>query len=139
MYCTGESKLQPLLCLWGRRSSCCWLFEGIKLVGKQNTVKAEGQPLTVLESTSQPHQDSIEETDQLSEASVTTINNTTQPCKFIAPLTGRKSLLKCTIAGYAVSALLDTGDNASLLDHTWKNSIYLAMMFDPSVTYRMTP
>lgn len=48
-------------------------------------------------------------------------NSTAQPTERVAPLIGRKSLLKCSMAGYAVTVLLDTGANVSLLDRTWKN------------------
>lgn len=38
----------------------------------------------------------------------------------MAPLIGRTSLLKCTMGGYAVTVVLDTGANVSLIDRRWK-------------------
>ncbi|KAL3972968.1 pleiotrophin [Sarotherodon galilaeus] len=43
------------------------------------------------------------------------------PPEKVAPLIGRKSLLKCSMNGYAVTAMLDTGANVSIIDHAWKN------------------
>lgn len=49
------------------------------------------------------------------------VSTKTQPVTDkVAPLIGRKSLLKCSISGYAVTVLLDTGADVSILDRTWK-------------------
>lgn len=42
----------------------------------------------------------------------------------VAQLVGEKCLLKCTMNGYTVSVLLDTGAQVSIMDYNWKE-IYL--------------
>ena len=43
------------------------------------------------------------------------------PRGLIAPLVGCQSLLKCMMAGYLVTVVLDTGAGVSLLDNAWLN------------------
>jgi len=48
-------------------------------------------------------------------------DNKETPRGLIAPLVGCQSLLKCMMAGYLVTVVLDTGAGVSLLDHAWLN------------------
>lgn len=41
------------------------------------------------------------------------------PLEKIVPLIGRKSVLKCSMNGYAITALLDTGADVSIVDREW--------------------
>lgn len=43
------------------------------------------------------------------------------PCDRVAQLIGKKAILKCHIHGFAVTALLDTGAQVSIIDCNWKS------------------
>lgn len=43
----------------------------------------------------------------------------------LAKLIGKKALTQCNLNGLAVSALLDTGAQVSIIDKEWKKSIFL--------------
>lgn len=84
-------------------------------------VRAEGQPLTNPRDKSQPHDAAALELGKRDQSMSLQTGNHRPPPEKVAPLIGRKSLLKCSMNGYAVTAMLDTGANVSIIDHTWKN------------------
>lgn len=48
-------------------------------------------------------------------------NQREHPRDRVAQLIGKKAILKCHIHGFAVTALLDTGAQVSMIDHNWKS------------------
>lgn len=48
-------------------------------------------------------------------------NQREHPRDCVAQLIGKKAILKCHIHGFAVTALLDTGAQVSMIDHNWKS------------------
>lgn len=82
---------------------------------------AEGQPVTGSNTKSHSSDVPVSKSAEVSSVISPQPSNKSQPVTDkVAPLIGRKSLLKCSTAGYAVTVLLDTGANVSILDRTWK-------------------
>lgn len=48
-------------------------------------------------------------------------NQRQTPCDRVAQIIGKKAILKCHIQGFAVTALLDSGAQVSIIDCKWKN------------------
>lgn len=95
--------------------------EEIKAVGKWASVMEEGRPVTAFKTKSHCSDVLASETVDVSSVNSPQVSNKTQPdTDKVAPVIGRRSLLRCSMAGYAVSVLLDTGANVSILDRTWK-------------------
>ncbi|KAL1261164.1 hypothetical protein QQF64_008991 [Cirrhinus molitorella] len=101
---------------------------GVKKPGKWGMVTAQGQPVIKVNYPSQ--YEMLQEPTAMSTLSKQ-IHNITSPYlpnqsnqMRVARLVGEKCLLKCTMNGYPVSVLLDTGAQVSIMDYNWKE-IYL--------------
>ncbi len=96
----------------------------VKKPGKRGTISAEGQPVIEVKYPSQYEMlKAPTATSTLSKQ----IHNITSPYlpnqsnqMRVAQLVGEKCLLKCTMNGYPVSVLLDTGAQVSIMDYNWK-------------------
>lgn len=84
------------------------MLERKQAIGKRPLVTAKGQPVTDCSIQSHP------DTSKISQA------NIQSPSQRVAKLIGEKCVLKCNLSGYAVTALLDSGVQVSIIDRQWK-------------------
>ncbi|XP_034416652.1 uncharacterized protein LOC117749943 [Cyclopterus lumpus] len=92
-----------------------------KAAGKRASVTEEGRPVTTFKTKSHYSDVLASETVDVRSGTSSQLSNKTPPVTDkVAPLIGRRSLLRCSMAGYAVTVLLDTGANVSIIDRTWK-------------------
>ncbi len=82
-------------------------------VGKRPAATEEGRPVT-----DQPQPQPNEKETQMGRTAVL-LNQTQCPCDQVVQLIGKKAILKCHINGFAVTALLDTGAQVSIIDPNW--------------------
>lgn len=84
------------------------MLERKQAIGKRPSVTAKGQLVTDCSIQSHP------DTSKISQA------NIQSPSQRVAKLIGEKCVLKCYLSGYAVTALLDSGAQVSIIDRQWK-------------------
>ena len=94
-----------------------------KAVGKLPPVTAEGPPVTG--TNFQSHPDSTKPVlVQVNHHPVTpshSLADDKSPSQRVTKLIGKKCLLKCHLSGYAVTVLLDSGAQVSIIDRSWKH------------------
>ncbi|KAJ8009423.1 hypothetical protein DPEC_G00088720 [Dallia pectoralis] len=93
-----------------------------KAAGKRASVTAEGQPVTASKN-SQSRCTGVPARKSVEGISVNISQLSSQVplvTERAAPLIGCQLLIRCSLAGYAATALLDSGANVSLIDRTWK-------------------
>ena len=91
--------------------------------GKRDQASAEGQP----ETNAQPQSPLVSpnpkqlpaQPKQNTQPPILTCNSSTS-CKI--PLVGKKTLLKCSLSGYPVTVLFDSGSQVSIIDKTWADT-----------------
>lgn len=90
-------------------------------VGKLETVRAKGLTLTDNTQLSQPTRRSNAKKSKrkTSNPTIQETRDKEEPRGIIAPLVGHQSLLKCMVAGYPETVVLDTGAGVSLVAHAW--------------------
>ncbi|XP_056131302.1 embryonic polyadenylate-binding protein-like [Lampris incognitus] len=95
--------------------------QAISVPAPMTRQQVAGPPLTDHKHKSHSYEASASRSGSVDSHVTAKSDSPVQPTERVAPLISQKSLLKCRMAGYAVTVLLDTGANVSLLDRTWKN------------------
>ncbi|XP_023201986.1 uncharacterized protein LOC111610961 [Xiphophorus maculatus] len=108
--------------MWRSRAQGDWVLEASAATGKRDSVSDEGHPETGEQFQSRTvGQASSQIARRLQrrqrQEPHTPLSQRTVTCK--APLVGKKSLLKCLLGGYPITALFDSGSQVSIIDQEW--------------------